>query len=735
MSQSELDKNCRGSLVASANLIHLKSRRSSLLVHSSIGALGNMDSDSGLLDASTYVDRELSWLDFNTRVLELAEDESVPLLERVRFLAIVSSNLDDYFMIRVASVKLRLESGVSASGINGLTSQELFNLILERSRNLVVRQVALLHNKIIPQLAKNNINLVRWHDLTLTEREAIKDLFDSSIFPVLTPLAVDPSRPFPYISGLSISLAVLIRHPDTNEEFFARVKVPDILPRFIPTNPRFSNRFIALEEVIAAHLEELFPGMFIEDYYAFRLTRNEDLDFEEEESENLLETMEQELRRRKFGPPVRLEVEDDIKPALLDRLVSELEIGMREVFKHVGPLDLTGLNFIADLDRPELKYPLARGILPTPFHDLEDADFGTFFSAIKAREILLHHPYESFSSTVVRFLETAATDPDVLAIKQTLYRTSGDSPIIEALLAAAAAGKQVLAVIEIRARFDELANVQWARKLEEAGVHVVYGLMGLKTHAKLSLVVRREENQVTRYCHVGTGNYNPKTARLYEDLGLLSADPGLGEDLSRLFNQLSGFVRDETFERLLVAPRGLRNGLMSRIDREIEHANSGKQARIRLKLNSLVDDEFVKALYSASQAGVEIRLIVRGSCSLVPGIPGISENISVTSYLGRFLEHSRIFHFQNDGTDEYWIGSADLMDRNLNRRIEALVRLTSPTHIHQLNELLDSYSSDGTSHWRLGPDQAWRRKTRGDDGSALPEYHSEMIKKYRDRAN
>lgn len=693
-----------------------------------------MDNSPTSLDASNFVDRELSWLDFNTRVLELAEDESIPLLERVRFLAIVSSNLDDYFMIRVASVKLRLESGTSVSGINGLTPQELFDAILERSRNLVARQIALFQNKIIPQLAKNNIHLVRWHDLTLTERESIKELFDSSIFPVLTPLAVDPSRPFPYISGLSISLAVLIRHPDTEEEYFARVKIPNILPRFIPTNPRFSNRFITLEDAIAAHMEELFPGMFIEDYYAFRLTRNEDLDLEEEESENLLETMEQELQRRKFGPPVRLEVEDEINPALLDRLVSELEIGKREVFKYAGPLDLTGLNFIADLDRPDLKYPTTRGVLPSVFHDLEEADFNTFFSALKAGEILLHHPYESFSSSVVRFLETAATDPGVLAIKQTLYRTSGDSPIIEALLAAAAAGKQVLAVIEIRARFDELANVQWARKLEEAGVHVVYGLMGLKTHAKLSLVVRREGNQLVRYCHVGTGNYNPKTARIYEDFGLLSADPALGEDLSRLFNQLSGFVRDETFERLLVAPRGLRIELLSKIDREIEHAKRGQTARIRLKLNSLVDEEFVKALYNASQAGVEIQLFVRGICSLVPGVPGVSENISVTSYLGRFLEHSRIFHFHNAGEDEYWIGSADLMDRNLNRRIEALVRLTTPRHVQQLNEIMNFYSSGTTSHWNLGADQIWRRVMLADNGSFLPDLHAEMTRRYRERA-
>ncbi len=435
------------------------------------------------VDHSTYLDRELSWLDFNNRVLELAEDNSLPLLERVRFMAIVSSNLDDFFMIRAASVKLKVESGLNSVNFSGYTATQLFEAILEKSKVLVKRQNELWHSVLLHELAQRDIHLIRWHDLTVSERDYIKQLFDTSIFPVLTPLAVDPSRPFPYISGLSVSLAVLVRNPESQEEFFARVKVPNTLPRFVVTNNQVNTRFIALEEVIAAHLEELFPGMMIEDYYAFRLTRNEDLDLEEDESDNLLETMEQELQRRKFGPPVRLEVEDDIKPELLERLVAELEITNREVFKNRGPLDFTGLNFIADLERPELKFPPFRGVLPAPFPELEEAEANEFFHALKQGEVLLHHPYHSFSSTVVRFLETAATDPNVLAIKQTLYRTSGDSPIIEALLEAAAAGKQVLAVIEIRARFDELANVRWARKLEEAAVHVVDVLMGLKTHA------------------------------------------------------------------------------------------------------------------------------------------------------------------------------------------------------------------------------------------------------------
>ncbi|MBU3716049.1 MAG: RNA degradosome polyphosphate kinase [Candidatus Nanopelagicaceae bacterium] len=684
------------------------------------------------IEPSTYIDRELSWLDFNQRVLDLAEDSDLPLLERVRFMAIVSSNLDDFFMIRAASVKLKVESGISSTNLSGFTPVQLFEEILEKSKSLVKRQNDIWHSSLLPELSHQDIHIIKWHDLTTSERDYVKQLFDVSIFPVLTPLAVDPSRPFPYISGLSISLAVLVRNPESDEEFFARVKVPNTLPRFVVVNKEINSRFITLEEVIAAHLEELFPGMIIEDYFAFRLTRNEDLDLEEEESDNLLETMELELQRRKFGPPVRLEVEDDIKTELLERLIAELEITRREVFKNRGPLDFTGLHFIADLERPALKYEPFRGVLPHPFPGLEEAEAPEFFQAIRDGEVLLHHPYDSFTSTVVRFLETAAIDPNVLAIKQTLYRTSGDSPIIEALLEAAAAGKQVLAVIEIRARFDELANVRWARKLEEAGVHVVYGLMGLKTHAKLSLVVRKENGHLQRYCHVGTGNYNPKTARLYEDFGLLSADPRLCEDLSRLFNQLSGFVREESFERLLVAPRGLRKGLLERINREIENAKAGKPARIRLKLNALLDEEFVDALYEASQNGVEIEANVRGICSLKPGLAGKSETIVVRSFLGRFLEHSRIIHFHNDGNDEFWIGSADLMDRNLNRRIEALVRVESIEHKARLSAILDLYADPHVSHWQMRSSGAWERKHLGQEGR-LQDLHEILLRQARSR--
>jgi polyphosphate kinase len=520
---------------------------------------------------------------------------------------------------------------------------------------------------------------------------------------------------------------VILKNPNSGEDFFARVKVPNILPRFIKTHNSLGNRFIALEEVIAAHLSELFPGMVIEDYYSFRLTRNEDLELEEEDSDNLLETMEQELLRRKFGPPVRLEVDSDIKVELLQRLVSELEITDREVIKYRGPLDLTGLNHIADLDRPELKFEPYRGILPRAFVDQESEDTNSFFTMIRNNEILLHHPYESFSSTVVRFLESAATDPDVLAIKQTLYRTSGDSPIIEALIEAASAGKQVLAVIEIRARFDELANVRWARKLEEAGVHVVYGLLGLKTHAKLSLVVRKENGGVRRYCHIGTGNYNPKTARIYEDLGILSADPVLGDDLSRLFNQLSGFVRETDYSRLLVAPLQLRNELIAKINRETELARAGSRGFIRLKLNSLLDEEFIDALYRASNAGVTIELTVRGICALRPGIVGKSENITVRSILGRYLEHSRIYHFCNSGIDEYWIGSADLMHRNLDRRIEALVQVIEPEHQNYLDFLLRMYRDPKTAHWLMRSDGSWKRNWKNLKGEPLLDIHSELI--------
>jgi polyphosphate kinase len=634
-------------------------------------------------------------------------------------------------MIRVASVKRKLESGVTKKNTAGFTPHELMAEISKKTQELIARQTKCFQTDILPKLAQNGIEITDWESLTKDEKDYINKIFTNRIFPVLTPLAVDPSHPFPYISGLSLNLAVLVKQPETNEELFARVKVPASLPRFIETAEFASTRFIPLEKVIIANLHQLFPGMEIKDYYTFRITRNADLELEEEESENLLESMEQELLRRKFGPPVRLEVASDIGSELLNRLKVELSIREEDISRYKEPLDLTGLNKIADLDRPELKFVPFRNQVAREFREVDPDSNEEFFAAIRRNEILLHHPYDSFNSSVVRFLEAAATDPNVLAIKQTLYRTSGDSPIVNALIEAAEAGKQVLAVIEIRARFDEQANVRWARKLEDVGVHVVYGLVGFKTHAKLSLVVREEGNTVRRYSHVGTGNYNPKTARMYEDLGILSADDQLGEDLNKLFNQLSGFAPQYSYNRLLVAPRTIRSGLLEKINREIENKKAGKHAFIRLKLNSLLDEEFVEALYRASIAGVEVDLVIRGICSLMPGIPGVSDNIRVRSVLGRFLEHSRIFHFANGGEDEIYIGSADLMDRNLNRRVESLVQITRPEHKKDLIKVFDLYVSSTTSGWHLLPTGRWLKVDKAPDGSPLNDLQAVVIDSYR----
>ena len=677
------------------------------------------------------IDRELSWLSFNERVLDLAEDKNIPLLERCRFLAIFSSNLDDFYMIRVASLKMKIEKGYFKANSAGFSPQELMKEISEKTQKLINRQSICFQESILPELAANGIEISTWDQLSADEKKYVTKIFNDRIFPVLTPLAVDPSHPFPYISGLSLNLAVLVKRPDTKEELFARVKVPQSLPRFIETQELDFGKFISLENVIIANLEHLFPGMEIEDYYAFRLTRNADLEIEEDESENLLESMEQELLRRKFGPPVRLEVDIDIKSNLVKKLKEELSIKDEDISRYPEPLDLTGLNRIADLDRPELKFKPFKNQIAKELREVDPEDSDEFFAAIRRKEILLHHPYDSFNSSVVKFLETAARDPQVLAIKQTLYRTSGDSPIISALIEAAEAGKQILAVIEIRARFDELANVRWARKLEDVGVHVVYGLVGFKTHAKLSLVVREEAGVLRRYCHVGTGNYNPKTARMYEDLGLLSSDSDLGEDLNKLFNQLSGFAPLSEYKRLLVAPRTIRSGLLERIEQEIANQVAGKPAGIRFKLNSILDEEFVEALYRASQSGVKIDLIVRGICAVRAGIPGVSENIRIRSLLGRFLEHSRIFHFINGGDDEIYIGSADLMDRNLNRRVESLVRIVEPEHKASLIKLLDEYLSDEIANWQMLPTGKWQNIAKLPDGSAIESVHQLLINKYR----
>ena len=696
-----------------------------------------MQSDSFPLLAAnpreTLVDRELSWLAFNERVLELAEDVNIPLLERARFLSIFSSNLDDFFMIRVATLKRKLETGVTKVNTAGYSPTQLMTELSKKTQELIDRQSKCFHESIFPQLTNANIGIVKWEDLSPVEREVVDATFKSKIFPVLTPLAVDPSHPFPYISGLSLNLAVVVKNPESESELFARIKVPSNLPRFVETAKGDERRFIPLEQVITAHIGDLFPGMEILYYFTFRLTRNADLELEEEESEDLLATMEQELLRRKFGPPVRLEVDKEIEHELLQTLMDELEVKEEDIIRYPEPLDLTGLNQIADIDRPDLKFPAFRSQVAWDLRDVEPDSLEEFFDAIRRREVMLHHPYESFTSSVVRFLESAAQDPKVLAIKQTLYRTSGDSPIVEALIEAAESGKQVLAVIEIRARFDEQANVRWARKLEDAGVHVVYGLVGFKTHAKLSLVVREEASGIRRYVHIGTGNYNPKTARLYEDFGILSSDPILGEDVNKLFNQLSGFAPQTSFERLLVAPRTLRSGLLAKIQNEIDNKKAGQPAGIRMKLNSIMDEEFINLMYQASNAGVKIELVVRGICALRPGVPGLSENITVRSILGRFLEHSRIFYFVNGGDEEVWIGSADLMHRNLDRRVESMVRIEQTDHKRMLFRALDSYLAPATVRWEMESNGDWKRITKSAAGESLTDLHDQVIKWYRAR--
>lgn len=675
-----------------------------------------------------YIERESSWLAFNERVFELAKSPDSPLLERAKFLAIFASNLDEFFMVRVATLKRRIATGLALKGPTGERPKEVLASVLAQVKSMVTDHAEFFRDDVAPKLLDEGIEIVDWEKLTTEEREYLDRLFTDRVFPVLTPLSVDPSHPFPYISGLSLNLAILVKNPENGEDVFARVKVPPLMPRFVETLPRGTGRFLPLESLIAEHLADLFPGMEIIAHHSFRVTRNQDLEVEEDDSENLLHSLEQELLRRRFGPAVRLEVSRDIDKRILDRLSEELGVEENEIFHLPEPLDLTGLFNIAGLDRPELKFsPFSSRTHPSLVEVDTDSVTGEIFEAIKRKEILLHHPFDSFTSSVVSFLEQAVADPKVVAIKQTLYRTSGDSPIVDALIDAASAGKQVLALVELRARFDELANVRWARKLEEAGVHVVYGVLGLKTHAKLSLVVRDEGDQLMRYCHIGTGNYNPKTARQYEDLGILTADPELCDDLSRLFNQLSGMAPQTDFRRLLVAPRTLRPGLIERIKREIAHAEAGKPAGIRMKLNSLEDENIIDALYKASEAGIKVEIIVRGICALRAGVPGLSENITVRSYLGRFLEHSRIFHFHNAGHDELWIGSADMMHRNLDRRVETLVRIVAPNSHQKIMVLLDELTSGKFAAWFLQESNEWVRQTQNSFGEDLQDLQEFLI--------
>jgi polyphosphate kinase len=671
-----------------------------------------------------FLDREISWLHFNERVLELAEDPALPLLERVRFTAIFASNLDEFFMVRVAGLKRRIAAGVAVRAASGLLPREVLEAIWSTTRELMERHARLFREDLVPALAEEDIELVRWSDLDKEEQKFCKRLFKDRVFPVLTPLAVDPAHPFPYISGLSLNLAVLVRNPKTGKEHFARVKVPPIFSRFVPLG---NQRFVPLEDVIGEHLKRLFPGMEVLEVHAFRVTRNEDLDVEEDDAENLLAALEKELLRRRFGPPVRLEVEESMSAAVLDLLVSELGISTDEVFRLHGPLDLSGLLGIADLNREELRYPT---FIPTTHPRLAEVESATpvdVFKATRRHDVLLHHPYDSFATSVQRFIEQAAADPHVLAIKQTLYRTSGDSPIIDALVDAAEAGKQVLVIVEIKARFDEHANIRWARQLEQAGCHVVYGLIGLKTHCKVAMVVRDEPEGIRRYIHIGTGNYNPKTSRLYEDLGLITTDVSIGEDVAHLFNNLSGYSRKPSYEHLLVAPDSVRQGLLDQIHQEIAHHRAGRPARIRAKANSLVDEALIDAFYLAAQEGVPIQLLIRGICALRPGVPGLSESIEVRSILGRFLEHSRVFWFENGGEPVAWIGSADMMHRNLDRRVEVLVKLPHPDDVREMDHLLNLAFDADTAAWELSSDGQWHR-----NGGSL-DLQEELIERQRRR--
>jgi polyphosphate kinase len=680
-----------------------------------------------LLPPDRFLDRELSWLAFNNRVLDLAKDRlRVPLLERAKFLAIFSNNLDEFYMVRVAGLKRRIAAGVAVPTVSRMMPREVHSAILSRTRELMAEQARVFTEEVRPELAEQGIEILRWDQLTPDEKDRMDDLFAERIFPVLTPLAVDPSHPFPYISGLSINLAVLVKNPETGVRQFARVKVPTVLSRFIPLA---EGRYVALEDVIARHLNQLFSGMQVVQHHTFRVTRNEDVEVEEDDAENLLLALEKELLRRRVGrPPVRLEVEDDIDPKMLELLVSELDISEKEVFHLPGPLDLRGLFSLTNIDRAELKYPAFLPSTHPHLAEVETASPADMFAALKHRDVLLHHPYDSFATSVQRFIEQAAEDPQVLAIKQTLYRTtSGDSPIIDALVEAAEAGKQVLALVEIKARFDEQANIAWARRLERHGCHVVYGLLGLKTHCKLSMVVRDEPEGLRRYVHIGTGNYNPKTARLYEDMGLLTANPIITEDVGRLFNHLSGMSQETQYRRLLVAPHGIRIGLMDRINNEIANAEDGKPAGIRIKVNSIVDETLSDALYRASQAGVPVDLWVRGICTMRPGAPRLSENIRVRSILGRFLEHSRLFWFANGGSPTVGIGSADLMHRNLDRRVEVLASITNPAHVAEISEQFDIAFAKTTASWKLQPDGTWIAFTTDAEGRPLLDMQEYLI--------
>ncbi|MBE9181544.1 polyphosphate kinase 1 [Oculatella sp. LEGE 06141] len=682
-----------------------------------------------LHDPTLYFSRELSWLEFNHRVLQEALDPRTPLLERLKFTAIFSSNLDEYFMVRVSTLKEQVEAQVSRLTPDGRTPQDQLSEISDRLRPMVTEQHRHFERELRPRLAEEGVHILNYMDLSQEQRFYLQRYFEERIFPVLTPLAVDPGHPFPHISNLSLNLAVFVKDPETGEEHFARVKVPNILPRFIafPDELRPYNgqhtvwSGVPLEQVMAHNLELLFPGMNIQEYHLFRITRDADFEVQEYEADDLLLAIEQELRRRRLGGfVVRLEIQPSTPKLVRETLMRELGLTEGDVYEVEGLLNLKDLMSFLSLPLPELKDPPWSPVIPTRLKwvgelettsergETETSD--DFFSVIRQQDLLLHHPYHSFSATVQQFIMQAAIDPDVLAIKMTLYRTSGDSPIVNALITAAEHGKQVAALVELKARFDEENNINWARRLESSGVHVVYGLVGLKTHTKVVLVVRQEGDRIRRYVHIGTGNYNPKTAKLYTDLGLLSCREELGADLTDLFNFLTGYSRQQSYRKLLVAPVNLRDRMIALIRREIDHCNNGKPGRIIAKMNALVDPKLIATLYEASQAGVEIDLIVRGICCLRPGLDGISNTIRVISIVGRHLEHSRIFYFHNNGQDDIFIGSADWMPRNLDRRVEAVTPILDTAIATELREILNILLTDNRQAWELQPDGEYVRQ-------------------------
>ncbi|HET6954721.1 MAG TPA: RNA degradosome polyphosphate kinase [Acidimicrobiales bacterium] len=680
------------------------------------------DDEPTTADAATvprYRNRELSWLDFNARVLALAEDERMPLLERAKFLAIFGQNLDEFFQVRIAALKDQVAAGIGSTSPDGRTPAQQLLDVRDRLDVLLPRMQAVFLDHVAPQLGEAGIKLSSWADLDEDDEKFLVRAFEERIFPVLTPLAVDPGHPFPYISNLSLNLAVIVTEPGEGIRRFARVKVPSLLPRFVVLPD--GERYVPLEQVIAAHLDQLFPGMAIEQHHAFRVTRNTDLTLEEEEADDLLAMVELELRRRRFGRAVRLEIDAATSDEVRELLQRELDVGDDDVYVDTAPLDLGGLWAVHSLDRPDLKDPPYQRVTPHRL-SMTDGERADVFAAVKRGDVLVHHPYESFRTTVEEFVRQASTDKQVLAIKMTLYRTSGDSPIARSLIRAAERGKQVAVIVELKARFDEGANIEWARQLETAGVHVTYGLIGLKVHSKIALVVREESDGLRRYCHLGTGNYNSRTARVYEDLGLLTCDPAIGADLTQLFNELTGYGRNIDYQRLLVAPRLLRQGLVDLIHGEV--AAGPKKGRITMKMNSLVDPPMIDELYAASQAGIRIDLLVRGICCLTPGVPGLSETIRVRSIVGRYLEHSRIYRFANGdgkGKPRFLIGSGDLMPRNLDRRVEVLTPVVDPDLQARLDEVLDVELRDDVLAWSLGPDGMWTRAPEGGEVDAQVE--------------